>query len=84
MSSLMRNTMVPIIKDSGLVGLVFFDAGNAWADEGDSYDGLRKSAGFGIRWFSPMGPLRLEKGYIIDSQPGEGSGRWEFSMGGSF
>jgi outer membrane protein insertion porin family len=76
--------LVPIIKDSGLVGLVFFDAGNAWADEGDSYDGLRKSAGFGIRWFSPMGPLRLERGYIIDRQPGEDSGRWEFSMGGTF
>ncbi|MFZ2633041.1 MAG: outer membrane protein assembly factor BamA [Desulfosalsimonadaceae bacterium] len=76
--------LVPIIKDSGLVGLVFFDAGNAWADEGDSYNGLRKSSGFGIRWFSPMGPLRLERGYIIDRQPGEDSGRWEFSMGGTF
>lgn len=76
--------LVPIIKDSGLVGLVFLDSGNTWTDEGDSYDGLRKSAGFGIRWFSPMGPLRLERGYVIDRQPGEDSGRWEFSMGGSF
>lgn len=76
--------LVPIIKDSGLVSLVFFDAGNAWTDEGDSYDGLRKSVGFGIRWFSPMGPLRLERGYVIDRQPGEDSGRWEFSMGGTF
>ena len=76
--------LVPIIKDSGLVGLVFMDAGNAWASEGNSYNGLRKSVGFGVRWFSPMGPLRLEKGYIIDPQPGEGSGRWEFSMGGTF
>ncbi len=76
--------LFPIIKESGLVGLVFYDAGNAWADEGESVSGLRDSYGFGIRWYSPMGPLRLERGYIIDPLPGEGSGRWEFSMGGSF
>lgn len=76
--------LIPIIEDSGLVGLVFFDAGNAWASEGESISGLRESAGFGIRWFSPMGPLRLERGYILDPQPGEGSGRWEFSIGGGF
>jgi outer membrane protein insertion porin family len=76
--------LFPIIKESGLIGLIFYDAGNAWADEGTSDSGLRDSYGFGIRWFSPMGPLRLERGYIIDPYPGEGSGRWEFSMGGSF
>lgn len=76
--------LFPIIKESGLVGLFFYDAGNAWADEGESVSGLRDSYGFGIRWYSPMGPLRLERGYIIDPRPGEGSGRWEFSMGGSF
>jgi outer membrane protein insertion porin family len=76
--------LFPIIKESGLVGLFFYDAGNAWADEGESDSGLRDSYGFGIRWFSPMGPLRLERGYIIDPQPGEDTGRWEFSMGGSF
>ena len=76
--------LFPIIKESGLVGLFFYDAGNAWADEGVSVSGLRDSYGFGIRWFSPMGPLRLERGYIIDPQLDEGSGRWEFSMGGSF
>ena len=79
--------LFPIIKDAGLVGLFFYDAGNAWApdnDDAESDSGLRDSFGFGIRWYSPMGPLRLERGYIIDPQPGEGSGRWEFSMGGSF
>jgi len=79
--------LFPIIKESGLVGLFFYDAGNAWATDrnnAESYSGLRDSAGFGIRWFSPMGPLRLERGYILNPKPGEGSGRWEFSMGGSF
>ena len=79
--------LFPIIQESGLVGLFFYDTGNAWAtdnDDAESADGLRSSIGFGIRWYYPMGPLRLEKGYILDSKPGEGSGRWEFSMGGTF
>ncbi len=79
--------LFPILKDSGLVGLFFYDAGNAWASDDDdakSYSNLRESAGFGIRWFSPMGPLRLERGYILDRKPGEDSGRWEFNIGGSF
>ncbi|MGB9499939.1 MAG: outer membrane protein assembly factor BamA [Dissulfuribacterales bacterium] len=79
--------LFPIIEKSGLVGLFFYDAGNVWADDNHaakSDSNLRESAGFGIRWFSPMGPLRLERGYILDQKPGEGSGRWEFNIGGSF
>jgi outer membrane protein insertion porin family len=31
-----------------------------------------------------MGPLRLEYGYILDPEPGEGDGRWDFTMGAEF
>lgn len=31
--------------------------------------GLRKSIGFGFRWFSPIGPLRFEWGIPLDAQP---------------
>ncbi|MBW2635250.1 MAG: BamA/TamA family outer membrane protein, partial [Deltaproteobacteria bacterium] len=37
-----------------------------------------------FRWYSPMGPIRLEYGYILDPLPGETRGRWEFSMGTVF
>ncbi|HEU4728936.1 MAG TPA: outer membrane protein assembly factor BamA, partial [Kofleriaceae bacterium] len=30
--------------------------------------GLRKSVGFGFRWFSPIGPLRFEWGIPLDAQ----------------
>lgn len=73
-------------EDVGLVGLLFYDTGNVY-DEGDPIDlsGLRESVGFGIRWYSPMGPIRLERGYILDPREGEDSGgRWEFSMGTAF
>jgi len=31
-----------------------------------------------------MGPLRLERGHILDRKEDEDSSRWEFSIGGSF
>jgi outer membrane protein insertion porin family len=75
----------PIAKEIKLKGLIFFDAGNAWA-KGDPYqlDDLRTSVGFGFRWMSPMGPLRLEWGYNLKPKPGESSSAWDFTMGGFF
>ncbi|MGA8178479.1 MAG: outer membrane protein assembly factor BamA [Desulfobacterales bacterium] len=76
----------PILKKQGLVGVVFFDAGNVYND-GESVDlsTLKDSIGLGFRWYSPMGPIRLEYGYRLSSEEDEGSGgRWEFSMGTAF
>ncbi len=73
-------------KKAGLVGVLFYDAGNVYDDGGTLFSApLRKSAGFGIRWYSPMGPIRLERGYILNPREGEDSGgRWEFTMGTAF
>lgn len=75
----------PISREAGLKGLVFFDAGNAF-EESENYDlgNLRKSVGYGFRWYSPVGPLRLEWGRALDPQPGESKSRWEFSIGTFF
>ena len=43
--------------------------------------GLRKSVGFGFRWFSPIGPLRFEWGIPLDPQPGEDPLVFEFTIG---
>ncbi|MCF8119822.1 MAG: outer membrane protein assembly factor BamA, partial [Deltaproteobacteria bacterium] len=75
----------PLLKEQGVVGLVFFDAGNVFEeDESWTFSGIRKSAGAGVRWYSPIGPLRLEYGFNLDPQGDEPSGRWEFSVGGGF
>jgi outer membrane protein insertion porin family len=73
----------PLYKKLGLTGTVFFDAGNVY---GPNYVGpfLRTSAGVGFRWFSPMGPLRVEWGYNLSKKTYERSSAWEFTMGGSF
>jgi len=75
----------PLAKEQGVVGVVFFDAGNAFTkDETYTFNGIRTSAGGGIRWYSPMGPIRLEYGYNLDPLRDEPKGQWEFGMGGAF
>lgn len=77
--------LFPLVPEAKVRGVLFFDAGNAW-DVGQAYleTSLRRSAGAGVRWFSPMGPLRLEWGYVLDRKEGEDSSQWEFSIGGFF
>jgi outer membrane protein insertion porin family len=74
----------PLLSEFGIKGVAFFDYGNAW-DGGFKPPKLLMSYGGGIRWASPMGPLRLEYGIPINPNPGESkSGRFEFAMGSMF
>lgn len=45
---------------------------------------LRYSVGFGVRWFSPLGPLRFEWGIPIRRRPQDAPIRFEFTIGQSF
>ena len=75
----------PLFKEAGLMGVTFFDAGNVW-DPSETIDfDLKKSVGAGIRWYSPIGPLRFEYGYALDTIPNQGGkGKFEFSVGQFF
>ena len=76
----------PLFTKAGLYGVVFFDTGAAWSEGEDMEPSdLRESAGGGFRWRSPMGPIRLEYGWILDPKPtDQASGSWEFSMASTF
>ncbi len=74
----------PLVKEMGVKGLVFFDAGNAWSEDQEYFSEMRYSVGTGIRWFSPMGPLRLEWGYNLDPREDEDRSKFEFSIGKFF
>jgi outer membrane protein insertion porin family len=78
--------LIPLVEEAGVVGVLFFDTGDVYADnENIDMGNLRQSIGFGFRWYSPMGPIRVENGYILDPKPGESSGgKWEFTMGTAF
>lgn len=75
----------PLFEEMGLRGVVFTDFGNVYATwEEWNFDEIKKSAGLGFRWLSPVGPLRLEWGYNLDPDPDEESSVWDFSIGGAF
>lgn len=73
----------PLISDIRLKGVVFFDAGNAY-ESFKNFGELRYTAGLGVRWISPVGPIRIEWGYNIDKKPGERPSRFEFAFGTFF
>jgi outer membrane protein insertion porin family len=78
----------PLLSEVGLKGVLFFDYGNSFEDTSTFFDTLLTSYGFGIRWASPIGPLRLEYGIPINPRTGDvvdsKSGRLEFSIGTMF
>jgi outer membrane protein insertion porin family len=87
----------PLFQKVGVRGVVFFDAGNAFApgsywDDEVSFS-LYKAVGFGFRWFSPIGPLRFEWGIPLNRRtrpPEEGGGTvdqpidFQFTIGNFF
>ena len=77
----------PLSKEIGLKGVTFFDIGNAWDSKGGEYDVFtewRYSVGAGIRWLSPLGPLRIEWGYNLDPYEWEDNSRLDFMIGRFF
>lgn len=75
----------PLIREAGLKWVVFFDIGNDW-DTAPSLDNLqlRTDAGFGIRWFSPIGPLRFEWGFPFARKSYEQAVSFQFFIGPPF
>ncbi|SLM27455.1 Outer membrane protein (Putative surface antigen) (fragment) [Desulfamplus magnetovallimortis] len=74
----------PILEDINLSGVIFYDMGDAYTkDEDMELEDLYSSFGGGFRWYSPMGPIRIEYGQILNGNEYSG-GRWEFSMGAAF
>jgi len=77
----------PLLPDVGVKAVAFFDYGNAFdGNYGSAFDSMLMSYGAGIRWASPIGPLRLEYGIPINPRAGidSRSGRFEFSIGSLF
>jgi len=94
-----------LLQEAGIRGVVFFDAGNAYAEGenffylGNAKDnqqfkldgfnprrelplGLYMAWGLGIRWFSPLGPLRFEWGFPLTRRPtDEPPPVFEFTIG---
>ena len=72
----------PIYQPAGIKGVVFFDVGSGF--EGSSgwvLSGAKKTAGLGLRWLSPMGPIRIELGFNLAPKSDEKGSVFDFTMG---
>lgn len=67
-------------------GLIFVDAGNVWLKSEGPVNilDLRSSAGPGIRYLTPIGPLSLDAGWKLDREKGESAWEWHFTIGNVF
>lgn len=74
-------------------GVIFIDAGNVWPDGWTIHlDDLRYGVGPGVRYQTPVGPLRFDVGWQLNPIPGlivngsEQTRRWRihFSIGQAF
>jgi len=84
----------PLLGAAGLRGVGFFDAGNVFSEKENFFQsnqrggnlplGLFYSVGAGIRWFSPLGPLRFEVGFPLTRRPIDDPYLFEFTIGNFF
>ena len=75
----------PLISSAGIRGVVFYDVGQAFDDGRNiQIQDLRQAYGTGIRWMSPIGPLRVEVGFPVSRKQDEKAVVPMFSFGAPF
>ncbi|MBC7458811.1 MAG: BamA/TamA family outer membrane protein, partial [Bdellovibrionaceae bacterium] len=73
----------PMIKEAGLSGVFFYDVGQAYDEI--SASNLLSDVGIGFRWMSPLGLLRFEWGWPLQTDNYNSNGvNFEFSIGPPF
>lgn len=64
---------------------VFLDSGNVYPKISDiSFGNIKNAVGAGIRYITPVGPLRVDYGYKLNREPDESHGEVHFSIGYAF
>ena len=72
-------------NDKTLRIFAFGDAGNIWGEhERVDLSSLRSSAGLGLSWISPVGPLKLSWGTPLRVQRNDRIQRFQFQIGTAF
>ena len=70
-------------KNFGLV--TFLDGGNVWVKMNEmKLTDLKFTAGLGLRYNTPVGPVRIDYGQKLQREKGESAGELHFSIGNAF
>lgn len=77
------NAELRLTPSEGFGFVLFSDAGKIWTEE-NTNEALRASFGAGIRYGTPIGPLRVDYGQKIHRRPGESPGELHFNIGHTF
>jgi outer membrane protein insertion porin family len=82
---LMGNLELRISVGRGFGIVPFLDSGNVWV-EANQIDPLqlKYTTGIGLRYSTPVGPLRVDYGYKLNREQGESHGEIDFSIGQAF
>lgn len=73
---------LPLIPQAKMNALVFADSGRVFDnDESWTLAGLYSNIGFGVRWVTPMGPLRFEWAFPLEENGRLGPHRLVFNIG---
>jgi outer membrane protein insertion porin family len=77
---------VPFLKNNNQFRLsAFIDAGNVYGEsESMSLSSLRYSAGLGVMWVSPFGPLKIVVAQPFNDKPTDRTEVFQFQMGQQF
>ncbi len=68
----------------GITVLLFFDAGQVWAEIGDVGSAMAKSFGLGLRAGTPLGLFRFDVARPLDAPPGASQVRFNLGFGNVF
>lgn len=77
-------------QDRTLRWYVFADGGQVWGQNIDgseqsiNFGDLRYSAGVGLSWTSPLGPLQISYAKALNSKPGDNIQQFQFQIGTGF
>jgi outer membrane protein insertion porin family len=83
----------PIVMEKGrtiLQGVLFLDMGGSWRKGdvnftiGPGDNQLKVGIGAGVRFQTPVFPVRLDWGYGLNHKPGEDKSQWYFTIGQLF
>ncbi len=82
---LMENLELRISISKNIGFVTFLDGGNVWLDIEDiDVSDIKFTTGLGLRYSTPVGPIRIDYGYKLQREKNESSGEIHFSIGHAF